>query len=264
MAEILKLDDELEELSKCWVWRKEDMKLAGFGRPSDIIQDLLSGTYKPRVKPGCTKRSNTIHSIYRKDHRRQQENLLSSGISEEEMEDILNWTPILAENDEFDGSGSFAVVGFDESSKKQVETHLQGLAKHLHERLGARLKILPLTLSALEAFGGNLEWVNSDSDSWHEEARTRLEAVFEDLVGLAKDDLDFDSCYPIYVAFLRFARGQIVAAGGKVHLEIIWRLFWEIGNENEDFSNVIDLFEHINWKLRKEEEESSHLPASIF
>ena len=119
-------------------------------------------------------------------------------------------------------------------------------------------------LSALEAFGGNLEWVNRDSDSCHEEARTRLQAVFEDLVGLAKDDLDFDSCYPIYVAFLRFARGQIVAAGGKVHLEIIWRLFWEIGNENEDFSNVIDLFEHINWKLRKEEEESSHLPASIF
>jgi hypothetical protein len=69
-----------------------------------------------------------------------------------------------------------------------------------------------------------LEWVNRDSDSCHEEARTRLQAVFEDLVGLAKDDLDFDSCYPIYVAFLRFAIGQIVAAGGKVHLEIIWRL----------------------------------------
>jgi hypothetical protein len=41
-------------------------------------------------------------------------------------------------------------------------------------------------------------------------------------------------------------------------------LFWEIGNENEEFSNLIDLFEHINWKLRKKEEESSHLPASIF
>ena len=176
MAEILKLDDELEELSKCWVWSKEDMHLAGFGRPDDIIQDLLSGIYKPRVKPGCTKRSNTIHSIYRKEHRRQQDNLLSSGISEEEMEDILNWTATLAENDEFDGSGSFGVDGFDESSKKEVETHLQGLAKHLHERLGARLKILPLTLSSLEAFGGNLDWVNTNRaiTSWHEEAEVRL------------------------------------------------------------------------------------------
>ena len=71
------------------------------------------------------------------------------------MEDILNWTPTLAENDEFDGSGSFGVDGFDESSKKEVETHLQGLAMHLHKRLGARLTVLPLTLSSLEAFGGN-------------------------------------------------------------------------------------------------------------
>ena len=254
MAEILKLDDELEELSKCWVWSKEDMKLAGFGRPNDIIQDLLSGIYKPRVKPGCTKRSNTIHSIYRKEHRRQQDNLLSSGISEEEMEDILNWAPILAENDEFDGSGSFAVAEFGVSCKKQVETHLQGLAQHLHERLGARLKILPLTLSSLEAFGGNLEWVNPDraSTSWHGEAKTRLKAVFEDLVGLAKDDFEYDSCWPIYVVFLSFARGKIIAAGGKLDLEKIWIMFWEIGSENEEFLNFIELFDDIMIKSYSE------------
>ena len=143
---------------------------------------------------------------------------------------------------------------FDVSCKKQVETHLQGLAQHLHERLGARLKILPLTLSSLEAFGGNLEWVNPDraSTSWHGEAKTRLKAVFEDLVGLAKDDFEYDSCWPIYVVFLSFARGKIIAAGGKLDLEKIWIMFWEIGSENEEFLNFIELFEHIMIKSYSE------------
>ena len=37
----------------------------------------------------------------------------------------------------------------------------------------------------------------------------------------------------------------MLAAGGKVDLEKIWRLFWERCNENKDFSNFIDMFEHI-------------------
>ena len=62
-------------------------------------------------------RSTIQHSIYRKDHLRQQQNLISTGIFEEDLEDILNWTPQIAANEEFDGSGSFSVEGFDEDIK---------------------------------------------------------------------------------------------------------------------------------------------------
>ena len=46
-------------------------------------------------------------------------------------------------------------------------------------------------------------------------------------------------------AFIRFNKGKMLAAGGKVDLEKIWRLFWERCNENKHYSNFIDMFEHI-------------------
>ena len=67
------------------------------------------------------------------------------------------------ENDAFNGAGSIPVEGFAENVKQEVEDHLKTLARQLHKRLGERLKILPLTLSALEAFGGDLEWVSKEN-----------------------------------------------------------------------------------------------------
>ena len=68
MVAIMKLEDKLERLSKGWEWSTEEMKLAGFGSPSDIIKDLLAGTYQPRIKPGSIKRSSILHNIWRKDY----------------------------------------------------------------------------------------------------------------------------------------------------------------------------------------------------
>ena len=134
------------------------MKLAGFGAPSDIIEDLLSGVFKPRVKAYAALRSRINQRIYRNERSRQEENLLASGITEDYLEDILNWTPEVVENDDSVGSGEISVEKFDEDAKKEVENYLKSLAARLHSRLSERLKILPISLSAMEAFAGSLNW----------------------------------------------------------------------------------------------------------
>ena len=93
-----------------------------------------------------------------------------------------------------------------------------------------------MTWSALEAFGGDLSWV--DSENYMVEAKVKLEAVFGDLVGLSKDDFDFDSCYQPYLVFVKFARNKIVSVGaGELgDLEKIWRLFWEEAKEEQEYS----------------------------
>jgi hypothetical protein len=225
------------------------MKLAGFGSPSDIIKDLLAGTYQPRIKPGSIKRSSILHNIWRKDYLRQEQNILATGISEEDMEEVLNWTPVLPENEEYDGSGEISVEGFDEKIKKEVELHLQSLAAHLHERLGDRLKILPLNQSSMAAFGGNLLWV--ESETWKDQAWEKLEKVFDDLTGVAKDGFELDSCFPPYLMFLKFSSRQF-AAQSKISPEKVWRAFWSRYQEEESFQNVIDLFEFIQIKSYSE------------
>jgi len=71
----------------------------------------------------------------------------------------------------------------------------------------------------LEAFGGDLEWV-STNDNWEDLARDKLTNLIEDLVGVQKDNFDFESCYPAYLAFMTFARGKYNQFG-KVDLEQI-------------------------------------------
>ena len=130
-----------------------------------------------------------------------------------------------------------------------MEIHLQSLAAHLHERLGDRLKIFPLTQSSMAAFGGNLLWV--ESETWKDQAWKKLEEVFDDLTGVAKDSFDLDSCFHPYLVFLKFSRRQF-AAQAKISPEKVWRAFWSRYQEEESFLNFIDLFEFIQIKSYSE------------
>ena len=80
-------------------------------------------------------RSRINQRIYRNEHSRQEENLLATGISEDDLEEILNWTPEVVENDDSVGSGEITVENFDEDAKKEVENCLKSLAARLHSIL---------------------------------------------------------------------------------------------------------------------------------
>ena len=112
------------------------------------------------------------------------------------------------------------------------------------------MKILPVTLSALEAFGGDLEWV-STNDNWEDLARDKLTNLLEDLVGVQKDNFDFESCYPAYLAFVTFARGKYNQFG-KVDLEKVWETFWGNSKDNNSFTNFVELFEFVQIKTYSE------------
>ena len=145
MSAVFELESTLEQLGKGWTWSEEEMVLAGFGAPRAIIDGLLSGIYQPKVKKWTATRTQIHHSIFRVEHNRQEHNLMSTGITDEEMEEVLNWRPMAAENESSErvSSGQIPVEDFNESKKMKVEEHLSSLASSLHQRLSNRLMILP-------------------------------------------------------------------------------------------------------------------------
>ena len=64
----------------------------------------------------------------------------------------------------------------------------------------------------------------STNDNWEDLARDKLTNLIEDLVGVQKDNFDFESCYPAYLAFITIARGKYIQFG-KVDLEKVWETF---------------------------------------
>ena len=76
-------------------------------------------------------------------------------MTEEEVDDLLGWTPRLAENTTFQGSGEIPVVGFNEEIRKGVENKLSDTAQKLESRLSVRMKCLPILEAAVQAFAGD-------------------------------------------------------------------------------------------------------------
>ena len=50
---------EILALSNDWIWKDEELKLAGIGNPDFLIKDILSdGVFRPFVPEGAIKRHN--------------------------------------------------------------------------------------------------------------------------------------------------------------------------------------------------------------
>ena len=86
---------------------------------------------------------------------RQQENLLATGLSEVELEDLLNWDPPTAPQRPICNAGEVPVVGFSANKLADVEKHMKHLTTNIHTQLCARVKMWPLLSAALEGFGGD-------------------------------------------------------------------------------------------------------------
>ena len=118
------------------------------------------------------KNSQVSRQIYQREEERHNENLLgSTGILEQELDELLNWNPVVAAHpdEELLKTGEVPIEGFCHDTKTQVEGHLSSLARKLHERVSSRLMILPITLSESEAFAGDFTWI--DLCSWWEGAK---------------------------------------------------------------------------------------------
>ena len=55
---------ELELLSNDWIWKDNDLKMAGIGNLDFLIKDILSdGVFRPFVTENCIKRSQSCKAI---------------------------------------------------------------------------------------------------------------------------------------------------------------------------------------------------------
>ena len=125
---------------------------------------------------------------------------------------------------------------------------MKTLAESLHRQLSQRITIWPLIISAVEAFTGDMSWVELENRERMEAiARTKLTEIFANLVGVRKETFLFEDCFPAYLVFVSFSRQKFVS--GVKALERIWELFcWTKYHEDDLYSNFIDLFEFIQIK----------------
>ena len=246
---IMKLEEKLENLGKNWVWENKNLKFAGFGSPATIIQDLFNGIYHPYISSKAAVRSTVQKNISRTELQKQQDNILATGMTEQELQDLLNWNPPVAAQAVGADTGEVPVIGFQDQHLNQVETHMKKLAKSLHTQLSERLKIWPLLLSAMEGFAGDLDWVDDDAH-FEEDAKEKLKDILGDLTGEAKNEFQFQSCFPAYQVFLKFARQMVKTR--KAELEVIWEAFWAKYSSLDMFTEFIYLFQHVQVKSYSE------------
>ena len=176
------------------------------------------------------------------------ENLLAVGVTEEELEEQLNWTqPVIPENSN-GNSSEIPVEGFGNRERERVESHMMSLAKSLHSQLSHRVQIWPLILSSMEAFAGESDELDIAGIEMY--ARDKLKAVFDDLSETSREQFDFHSCLPAYIGFLKFTleKKQI----GNNSLEKIWKAFWNTVKDQEMYDNFIELFQFIQIKSYSE------------
>ena len=133
MKAVIDLDDKLEKLCETWSWEEESLKLAGFGAPKIMIQDLLSGVYRPYVSKNTARPSTINPNLYINLKVRRNRNILATGVTEEELEENLDWTPPVAHNDREDEdadrgqrtSGEIPVIEFDQQKLEEVESRMK-------------------------------------------------------------------------------------------------------------------------------------------
>ena len=82
------------------------------------------GTYKPHISPRCCTWAKVQQNIYVNQDFQRKENFPDADMTEEEVDDLLWWTPRLAANTSFQWLGEIPIVGFNEEIRKNVESKL--------------------------------------------------------------------------------------------------------------------------------------------
>ena len=98
-----------------------------------MIQDLLSGVYRPYVSKNTARPSTINPNLYINLKVRRNRNILATGVTEEELEENLDWTPPVAHNDREDEdadrgqrtSGEIPVIEFDQQKLEEVESRMK-------------------------------------------------------------------------------------------------------------------------------------------
>ena len=246
---VMTLESQLEALAQQWSWFDDSLKFGRFGAPSVIVQDLLNGKYKPYIESSSAARSIVGPNIYRQEWRKQQQNIIATGMSIEDISDLLNWDPPVTPLGSSGESGEIPVEGFTARSLENVQLHMQNLARELHHQLGRRIKMWPLLVSALEGFGGDLSWAD-DENKFEENSCEKLFAILSDLTGPSRDLYAMDSCLPAYKVFIKFARDLIKNNG--IDLERIWEKFYMKYKNVDMYENFVGLFQHVQIKSYSE------------
>ena len=176
------LTNELEKLEEEWVWWSDPFELCGFGIPSVIINGMSKGVYKPATSEGRIKKAKLRHNIYAKEALLQEELFTGLGLDEDEVRELLTWTPKLAEKSSLKESGDIVIEGFTDDVKKKVEKKLSRIAKKVRTALKERTKHLQVIEHSVRAFSKQNSKVLTSSENFEIEAKERLSGVLESLI----------------------------------------------------------------------------------
>ena len=220
------MTEELQRMADSWTW-SEDEGFSNIGSFKSILLDLKSGRFSAHLKRTqvLNRRSRLLIEI--RENSRKEQNLLESGVTENDLEDLLNFhvnnDPVQLQGDE-NNENYVSVQNLNDEKVSAVEEWLQELASRLGSECEKRLKLNELFLAALEAFDYKSfkSWVGEPN--LVQVAKRKIGDIILNIGGQWKDNFEAGSVIEGYIKFLLFTQDQKRTIE-KIEIEEIWKKF---------------------------------------
>ena len=177
---------EILALSNDWIWKDEELKLAGIGNPDFLIKDILSdGVFRPFVPEGAIKR-HTAKKIDTND-------LDTSDNEDEDHVDLFEEETETFVETAKDHAGSQPMINANETQLGIAEGKLKRVAKSLIENWNLRQNKSKLQEATQKAFGQIHDIESADSI---EQMVALLQNVVSSLPKNQSESVVVQECYP--------------------------------------------------------------------
>jgi hypothetical protein len=118
------LHDQIKALSDNWAWKDADLKLAGIGNPSKIIEELKNGKYSPDLSKAVK-----LSALRRHTTKAQSRKEFASYMEECGEFTVIDLQDDITEEDI--SAGEMVIIGFDMAELERVEMKLNFIARDI-------------------------------------------------------------------------------------------------------------------------------------
>ena len=229
---MIKVQQELEELSERWEWEDEDMKLARIEAPlKTVLRMVEEGIYRPKIF-----RSNV----------RSYKDLEEAALIEEDekIEDLFrdDGEPVKPL------AGEIAMEELTWEDVREVEVELQEAVGELLKVWKEKQQLTKLDIAVNKAFGSFHDEVPGSGNGVQEHMKKLIHDIAVELPRSYTDQLNAHEVYIGFNSFNRFWRTEQERADCVLQCDDIYRMWYEKSQEEdieENFEKCVQAFMHL-------------------
>ena len=146
--------------SQNFEFEEDDLYFAGIGNPSELIENLGSGTFQPHVTEKAKQRRASRLNVERQ-HRREVVINISDNSELSELYDVIHWKHCSQYREvEADDIvvGEVSIEEFTDQDQTDVKEFLGNICVQLKDNLDERLRASELIKVARNVLAGSYDW----------------------------------------------------------------------------------------------------------